>query len=70
MKRIFISFVFVGCLCAGCTPQRWFLVNTNGILTYNRHTGQLECIWEWNEKPQPIQRDTVDVISNSNDCHE
>lgn len=70
MKRIFISFVVIGLMCAGCTPQRWFLVNTNGILTYNRHTGQIEMIWEWNEKPQPIQRDTVGIISNSNPNHE
>lgn len=69
MKRIFISIIVIGFMCAGCTPQRWFLVNTNGILTYNRHTGQLECIWEWNEKPQPIQRDSVSGISVLDDNH-
>lgn len=52
---------FALCVLSSCTPTRWFLVNTNGILTYNRHTGQIEMIWEWNEKPNPVQRDSVTV---------
>lgn len=61
MKKIVFVMAFALSALCSCTPTRWFLVNTNGILTYNRHTGQIEMIWEWNEKPNPVQRDSVTV---------
>ena len=48
-KLVGIAF---GCmLMASCCPSRTFLVGTNGIVEYNRHTGQLEILWEYVEKP-------------------
>lgn len=47
MKRVFLSFVIIGFLgLSSCTPNRFFLINSEGILTYNRHTGQLEFMWQ------------------------
>ena len=47
MKRL----IFGLCLCGGlilssCAPNKFFLINSEGILEYNRHTGQLEFMWQ------------------------
>lgn len=47
MRKIVLSIVFFGVLVlSSCSPNRFFLINSEGILTYNRHTGQLEFMWE------------------------
>jgi hypothetical protein len=47
MKKIVLSFTIIGLLgLSSCTPNRFFLINSEGILTYNRHTGQLEFMWQ------------------------
>lgn len=48
---------------SGCTPRDWFLVNSNGIATYNRATGNFEILWE-NVASRPVViHDTVYVDS-------
>lgn len=47
MKRL----IFGLCLCgplilSSCAPNKFFLINSEGILEYNRHTGQLEFMWQ------------------------
>jgi hypothetical protein len=51
------------CILASCSPSRMFMVGTNGIATYNRHTGQFEILWEYAEKPLPTIHDTIYVDS-------
>ena len=47
MKKFVLSFVFIGFLVlSSCTPSRFFIINSEGILTYNRHSGQLEFMWQ------------------------
>lgn len=59
MKRFVLSFVFIGLLgLSSCTPNRFFLINSEGILTYNRHTGQLEFMWQ----TKSAKGDTIDVV--------
>ena len=59
MKRIVLSFTIIGLLgLSSCTPSRFFLINSEGILTYNRHTGQLEFMWQ----TKSAKGDTIDVI--------
>lgn len=59
MKRIVLSFVFIGGLAlSSCTPNRFFLINSEGILTYNRHTGQLEFMWQ----TKSAKGDSVSVV--------
>lgn len=52
-KIVFLSLMCIFALFS-CTPNRWYLVNSDGVLTYNRHTGQLEVLWEHHEKPNPV----------------
>lgn len=55
-----ISFAAVAMMATSCTPQ-WLLVNSSGIATYNRHTGQVELLWE-NQSAQVVTvHDTVYV---------
>ena len=47
MKRIVLGLILgFAILCQSCTPSRFYLINSEGILTYNRHTGQLEFMWQ------------------------
>ena len=67
MKRIFRKFLVGFALVAGCfstlacsTPN--FLWGTsNGIVTYIRHTGQFEMLWENSQKVLDVVHDTVYV---------
>lgn len=59
MKKFVLSFVFIGLLgLSSCTPSRFFIINSEGILTYNRHTGQLEFMWQ----TKSAKGDTIDVV--------
>ena len=59
MRKIVLSFVFIGVLVlSSCSPNRFFLINSEGILTYNRHTGQLEFMWE----TKSAKGDSISVV--------
>lgn len=59
MKRLILVIGIFSCMISSCSNPRWFLVNSSGIMTYNRHTGVLEVLWEWNEKPSPAAADSL-----------
>ena len=43
----FLIVLLAGLICQACS--RWpqiIIGDSSGILTYNRHTGQLEVLWE------------------------
>lgn len=62
-KKIFAWLLFGSAvalhLFCSCSPNRWFLINTEGIVTYNRHTGQLEILWSSHEEPNVLNIDTL-----------
>lgn len=59
MRKFVLGFVFIGVLgLSSCTPNRFFLINSEGILTYNRHTGQLEFMWQ----TKSAKGDTISVV--------
>lgn len=59
MRRFVLGFVFIGFLVlSSCTPNRFFLINSEGILTYNRHTGQLEFMWQ----TKSAKGDSISVV--------
>ena len=61
MKKFVLGFVFIGFLVlSSCTPSRFFVINSEGILTYNRHTGQLEFMWQ----TKSAKGDTIDVVKS------
>lgn len=46
-----------------CAPARWYLVNSEGILSYNRQTGQLELMWYHHS--EGAKTDTAKVLVDS-----
>lgn len=64
LARLLLVVVAVAGLAA-CSPVRWLVVNSDGILTYNRHTGQLELLWEHHSEKSdwPTQSVAPDSIS-------
>lgn len=45
-----------------CAPK-WLVFNSNGIASYNRHTGQFEILWENNSSQIVEKHDTIFVDS-------
>lgn len=64
MKKAILLSVLISVLVSGCSPTRLFLIDHNGVLTYNRNSGQLEIIWEWRERPNGVGRDSVTSVKN------
>lgn len=63
MKKICVLSVIVCTfIVMGCSP-RWLLVNSSGIATYNRQTGQIELLWENKSAIVHEVHDTVYVDS-------
>lgn len=64
LARSIVALIVVVAL-AGCSPVRWLVVNSDGILTYNRHTGQLELLWEHHSEKSdwPTQSVAADSVS-------
>lgn len=59
MAKVVFFLVLAGISVSSCAPARWYLVNSSGIMTYNHRTGQLEVVWEWAEKPNPMAADSI-----------
>lgn len=63
MRYLVVCFIiFFTFLIGGCAP-RWLLVNSNGIASYNRHTGQFEILWENHSAVTIEKHDTIYVDS-------
>ena len=45
-KCLVIVAIVVAMLVSSCTPQKWFIVNSEGILTYDRNKGTFELLWQ------------------------
>ena len=65
MNRLSLLVIFglicVSFLFSGCSGAKWILCTSNGIVTYNRATGQFEMVWEYAAQPGTIHHDTVYV---------
>lgn len=44
-KRLVIVAIVVAALVCSCTPHKWFIVNSEGILSYDRNKGTFELLW-------------------------
>lgn len=55
-----------GCfLTSSCTTPNLVWCTSSGIVTYNRHTGQFELLWE-NERKQAVEvHDTVYIYGDT-----
>lgn len=71
MKRILGKFLVIfgmGCGCflfCSCSGSNLIWCKSGLILTYNRHTGQLEVLYENTTKTVEVVHDTVYIEANS-----
>lgn len=45
VKRLVFVVIVVATLVCSCTPHKWFIVNSEGILSYDRNKGTFELLW-------------------------
>ena len=70
MKKILGSFLVglalvCGCFClSSCSGGKLIWCTSNGIITYNRHTGQFEMLWEHAIKQPEVIHDTIYIKSD------
>lgn len=57
-----VAIAFVS-LVASCTPSKYFFLNSEGIVSYNRNTGQFEMLWDAKTGKQ-----TADSIQRNCPC--
>ena len=62
MKKVYFLMILVALLFNGCTASTWFLVDSYGIMTYDRFTGKWELLWEFKTK-KPVG-DSIQVIAS------
>ena len=62
-----VSMLLLSVLCSSCSTAKWLWCTSNGIMTYNPHTGQFEVVWEYAAQPSVIVHDTVYVTKSFSD---
>lgn len=65
---ILVFSVFMVLFC-GCSPAKYFFLSSDGIITYNRHTGQFEMLWESNVSKQSEMADTAVSVPIPRNVH-
>lgn len=71
MKKIFGLFLVIfalvpGCfLFSSCQSPDFLWCTSSGIVTYNRHTGQFEMIWEGERKQSVTIHDTIYICPDT-----
>lgn len=69
MKRRIFKFWVIFALAAGCfffqscTTPNFLWCTSSGIVTYNRHTGQFEMLWENQAQHVETIHDTIYVYT-------
>lgn len=44
--RLSVLAAVVAIVLTSCTPHKWFIVNSEGILSYDRNKGTFELLWQ------------------------
>ena len=67
LSRFLVNFAMVAGTFSilSCSTQNPVWCMSNGILTYNRVTGQLEVLWESEHKPSVVVHDTVYICPDT-----
>lgn len=48
---------------SSCYPHKWFIVNSEGILSYDRNKGTFELLWQTKSAANSTDSGTVKVDS-------
>lgn len=58
-----VGLILVSAIASSCTGSKLALFSSEGIFTYNRHTGQIELLWDNHAAAPVIRHDTIFVDS-------
>lgn len=58
-----VGLILVSTIASSCTGSKLALFSSEGIFTYNRHTGQIELLWDNHAAAPVIRHDTIYVDS-------
>lgn len=61
-KLVVLLVVLAGLSLSSCAPK-WLVVNSSGVASYNRHTGQFDILWENKNAEVHEIHDTIYVES-------
>lgn len=61
---VFVVSCIILTLSCGCQAPHWFLINSQGIATYNRHTGQFEIMWDNRVSQSVAKVDSAQILDN------
>lgn len=62
LMLIVVAIVIVTAISA-CYPHKWFIVNSEGILSYDRNKGTFELLWQTKSAGHSADSGTVKVDS-------
>lgn len=62
LMLIVVAMVIVTAI-SSCYPHKWFIVNSEGILTYDRNKGTFELLWQTKSAGNSADSGTVKVDS-------
>lgn len=62
-KRSLVAAIVLVPLLTSCTPHKWFIVNSEGILSYDRNKGTFELLWQNKSASYSPDSGTVKVDS-------
>lgn len=62
-KRSLVVAIVLVPLLSACTPHKWFIVNSEGILSYDRNKGTFELLWQ--NKSAGFSPDSGSVVVDS-----
>lgn len=63
LKRLSVVAIVVASMLTSCTPHKWFIVNSEGILSYDRNKGTFELLWQ--NKSAGFSPDSGTVVIDS-----
>lgn len=66
-RRIYLMLIVVAMVIvttiSSCYPHKWFIVNSEGILSYDRNKGTFELLWQTKSAGNSADSGTVKVDS-------
>lgn len=62
LMLVVVAMVIVTAI-SSCYPHKWFIVNSEGILSYDRNKGTFELLWQTKSAGHATDSGTVKVDS-------
>lgn len=65
MKKVVFGFILIAVLLSACSPQNYFLFNSDMMAKYNRTKGDWEVVWNTSLKHLGVSPDTIPLVGRT-----